>query len=353
MGTVMTELGARPEPPASRGRLVVAAVLLVLTLLASVFVGLAAWGATQDLADVREDVDTMAGPALATDLVIGLQDERNYAAIYILGAENALVLPVDSMDEATGNTDQALAAFRSQVERQGGDLADAYGPVLGGIDDSLADLRQSVGEVTGERSVRQRSVSDRIYDGYTTLVEDLLGAGDSMALAIDDPELRQGAQLRTLATAQPELVGRIARELVFAGVGPGGSVDTAEEVATISADKAELEANEAEIENLATGVYEEVAGDQEDGAALSEFLDVVDTSVEGGPVPLAEVLSALGSPTSNLSEHNAAMSDAVKTTLAERADDIEHQAESRRLLWFVLAGASAAAVVLALVVLVR
>lgn len=80
---------------------------------------------------------------------------------------------------------------------------------------------------------------------------------------------------------------------------------------------------------------------------------MVDTSVEGGPVPLAEVLSALGSPTSNLSEHNAAMSDAVKTTLAERADDIEHEAESRRLLWFVLAGASAAAVVLALVVLVR
>jgi hypothetical protein len=351
MGTVMTELGARPEPPASRGRLVVAAVLLVLTLLATVFVGLAAWGATQDLADVQEDVDTMAGPALASDLVIGLQDERNYAAMYMLGVENALVLPVDSMDEATAATDQALAAFRSHVERQGGDLADAYGPVLGGIDDSLADLRQSVGEVTGERSVRQRSVSDPIYDGYTTLVEDLLGAGDSMALAIDDPELRQGTQLRTLATAQPALVGRLGRVLVLAGVGPGGSIDTPEEVAALAANEAELEANEAEIVSLTTGAYEDAAGDAEQAEALSEFLTVVDSSTQGAVVPIGEVLVAMGD--SGLPQHYAAMSDAVKTQLADRADDIEHEAESRRLLWFVLAGASAAAVVLALVVLVR
>jgi Nitrate and nitrite sensing len=353
MGTVMTERGAASERPEPRGRLVVVAVLLALTLLATVFVGLAAWEATQDLADVREDLDTTNGSALAADLINGLQDERNYAALYILGAENALELRVHSMEEATAATDEALAAFRSHVERQGGDLADAYGQVLDGIDGPLAGLRQSVSDFTRERSQTQTEVSDRIHDGYTTLVEDLLGAGQSLVLGIDDSELRQGAQLRLLATTQPTLVGRVGRELLLAGVSPGGRVDTADDVATISAGKAELEANEVEIESLATGAYEDVAGARDAPGALSEFLDMVDTSTEGGVVvPIAELVSEIGT-TTGLPQHYAAMSDAVETTLADRADDMEHEAETRRLLWFVLAGASAVAVAVALVVLVR
>jgi hypothetical protein len=349
MGTVMTELGARPEPPASRGRLVMAAVLLAMSLLATVFVGLAAWGATRDLADVREDLDTMAGPALASDLVTGLQDERNYAASYILGFENALELPVDSMDEATGATDDALAALRSRVELRGGDLAAAYGEVLGRIDGSLAGLRQTVDGISGERGQNLASVSEPLYAGYSTLIDDLMDAGDSMALAIDDSELSRGVRLHQLALAQPALVGYIQRGLVLAGVGPGGSVDTAEEVASISAYRAELEANETEIESLATGMYADAAGNRQHAAALSDYLDVVDSSIQGGVVPITEVLTAT-SANGELSQHYAAMSDAVKRTLAERADDLEQEARSRRLLWFVLAGASLAAVAAALVV---
>lgn len=330
-----------------------AAVLLAMSLLATVFVGLAAWGATQDLADVREDLDTMAGPALASDLVTGLQDERNYAAGYILGFENALELPVDSMDEATGATDDALAALRSQVERRGGDLAAAYGEVLGGIDGSLADLRQTVDGISGERGQNLTSVSEPLYAGYSTLIDNLMGAGDSMALAIDDSELSRGVRLHQLALAQPALVAYIQRGLVLAGVGPGGSVDTAEEVASISAYKAELEANETEIASLATGTYADAAVNRQDAAALSEYLDVVDSSIQGGVVPIAEVLTAT-STNGALTQHYAAMSDAVKSTLAERADDLEQEAKSRRLLWFALAGASLAAVAAALlVVLVR
>jgi hypothetical protein len=331
---------------------VIAAVLLAMTLLATVFVGLAAWGATQDLADVREDLDTLAGPSLASDLVTGLQNERNYAATYILGFENALELPVRSMDVATVATDDALAAFRSHVERQGGDLADAYGEVLGGIDESLADLRRTVDGFTGERGQNQTPVSEPLYTGYSTLVDDLLDAGDSMALAIDDSELSRGVQLRQLAAAQPALVAYLQRGLLLAGVGPGGSVDTAEEVAAISAYKAELEANETKIASLATGIYADAAVDPHGAAALSEYLSVVDSSIEGGPVPIAEVLSA-ARPNGELTQHYAAMNDTVKTTLAERADDMEQEATSRRLLWFVLAGASIAAVTAALVVVVR
>src|SRR5262245_45541994 len=349
MGTVMTELGARPEPPASRGRLAIAAVLLAMTLLATVFVGLAAWGSTQDLADVRADLDTMAGPSLASDLVTGLQDERNYGAVYILGFENALELPVQSMDEATAATDEALAALRSNVVRQGGDVAAAYGEVLGGIDESLSDLRLIVDGVTGERGQNLTPMSEPLYIGYSTLIDHLMHAGDSMALAIDDSELSRGVRLHQLAVAQPELVGRIQRGLLLAGVGPGGSVDTAEEVASIAAYMAELEANEAEITGLATGIYDDAAAGPQGVAALSDYRDLVASSIHGGPVPLGEVIAATG-PNGELTEQYAAVSDAVRTSLAERADDLEQEAESRRLLWFVLAGASLAGVAAALVV---
>ena len=352
MGTVMTELGAGPDRPAPHTRLLVGAAVLAVALLAIVFVGLAAWGSTQDLADVREDRATARGPTLTADLLNSLQNERNYAATYILGAENVLVLPVDSMDAATAATDQALSAMRSYVERQGGDVADAYGPTLDGIVASLAELRQLVSAFTGERNQSQTAVTEPLYLGYTAFVDDLLAVADSLVLGIDDSELRQGAQLRLLATAQPELLGRITRRLLLAGVGPGGAVDTPNEVASIAADEAELEANETEIESLATGAYEDVTGTQADAAALSEFLSLVDSSTQGGLVPVGDVLAAMGTGP-GLPEHYAAMNDAAETRLADRARDIEHEAESRRLLWFVLAGVSAAAVVLALVVLVR
>jgi hypothetical protein len=148
-------------------------------------------------------------------------------------------------------------------------------------------------------------------------------------------------------------VAYIQRGLVLAGVGPGGSVDTAEEVASIAAYRAELEANETEIASLATGTYADAAVNRQDAAALSEYLDVVDSSIQGGVVPITEVLTAT-STNGALTQHYAAMSDAVKSTLAERADDLEQEAKSRRLLWFALAGASLAAVAAALlVVLVR
>src|SRR5262245_29424926 len=352
MSTVMSELGAGPDRSAPRTGWVLGAVVLAVALLASVFVGLAARGSAQDLADVREDRAMADSQTLAADLMNSLQDERNYATTYILGFENVLEQPVDSMDEATAATDEVLSAVRSHVERQGGDIADVYDPVLGGMDDALAGLRQSVGDFTGERNQNQTAVSDPIYAGYTTLSDDLLAAGKSLVVDIDDPELRQGAQLRLLATAQPSLLGRIVRELVAAGVGAGGSVDTSEEVATIAAYRAELEANEAEIQSLATGAYEDVTGPQADAEALSEFMSLVDSSTQGGLVPVGEVLAAVGNGR-GLTEHYAAMNDAAETTLADRAGDIEHQAEFRRLLWFVLAAVSVAAVVLALVVLVR
>jgi Nitrate and nitrite sensing len=328
----------------------VPAVLLAMTLVATAFAALIAWGANQDLADVREDLDTMGGPTLASTLVDSLQDERNYATIYILGFENALQLDVQSLDEGIAATDEALAAFRSEVQRRGGDLAEAYGPVLDRIDDPLADVRQSAGSVTGERGQNQTAVSEPIYAEYTTLVDDLLDAGDSMALAIDDPELSQGVRLAHLAIAQPALLGNVLRQLLLAGVEPGGAgIDTAEEVATISATQAELEANETEIASLATGIYGDVAADREDDAALSELSGVIAASREGGVVPIAEVVTTA----TDLPERYAAMHDAVRTVLSDRADELENEAQARRLLWFVLTAASAAAVAVALVVLVR
>jgi hypothetical protein len=351
MGTVMTDAPGS-ERAGQRARLVIAAVLLAMMLVATAFAALVAWDASRDLTDVREDVDTLVGPTRALQLVGALQDERTYAATYLLGIENAIEQPVDSIDEATAATDEALAAFRSDVAGRGGDLADAYGPVLSGIDDPLTGLRESVGAVTGPRSLNQNEATQPIYAGYMTIIDELLGAGDSMALDIDDPELRQGTQLLNRAFAQPELVVRIGRQLVLAGVAPGGRVSTPEQIAAIAADKAELLANEAEIESLATGSYEDVAVDRAGADTMSEFLAVVDESIEGATVNLAAVTTSLGR-TGGPAERYGTMQDTVQAKLADRAADLRHEAETRRTLWFALAGAAAVAAAVTLVVLVR
>ncbi len=148
------------------------------------------------------------------------------------------------------------------------------------------------------------------------------------------------------------LVGRIGRQLLLAGVAPGGRVSTPEQIAAIAADKAELLANEAEIESLATGPYEDVAVDPAGADSMSEFLAVVDESIEGATVNLSAVTSSLGR-TGGPAERYGAMQDTVQAKLADRAADLRHEAETRRTLWFVLAGAAAVAAAVTLVVLVR
>jgi hypothetical protein len=332
--------------------LVVGGVLLAMLLVAAAFAVVAAIGAFDDLAGARRDVATAGGPAKAEDLITALQAERNYAATYLLGMEGALDLGVDSLEEATGATDDALAAFRSEVERAGGALTEVYTPVLDDLDAPLADLRQSVGAAGGPRDISRQAVVDPIFDGYTAQVDALQAAGGAMALEIDDADLRQGAQLMNLATAQRGLVGRLGRELLLAGVSEGGTLDTPDEITPVARDDAALMSNEVELTRLAdVSDYSDAAAELADTSSMTEFSSLVQASLQGEPIPLTEVTEMV--PRGDVVQRYAAFEAAVQTRFDARADDIQHEAELRRLLWIGLAAAAGVCLAITLAVLIR
>ena len=329
----------------------VGAILLSMLLVAAAFAVVAAIGAFDDLASARRDVITAARADDADDLITALQAERNYSALYLLGAQDVMDVGVDSLDEATGATDDALAAFRSEVERAGGALTKVYTPVLSDLDAPLADLRRRVA-ANGPGDIGQPAVTDPIFDGYTVQVDALRAAGGAMALEIDDTSLRQGAQLLNLAAAQRALVAQLGRELLLAGVSTGGTLDTPGEITPVGRDWAALVSNEAELTRLA-GIsdYSDAAADLADTSSITEFSTLVQASLAGGPIPVTELTEMV--PRGDVVQRYAAFETAVQTRFDTRAKDIRHDAELRRLLWIGLAVAAGVCLAITLVVLVR
>jgi hypothetical protein len=337
----------------SRAPLVIGGVLLAMLLVAAAFAVVAAIGAFDDLASARRDVATAGGLGKADDLIAALQAERAYSALYLLGSEDFVDVGVDSLEEATGATDEALAAFRSEVERAGGALTEVYTPVLSDLDAPLADLRQRVATWTGPRDMSQRAVvDDPIYTGYTGQLDALAAAGDALVLEIDDTGLRQGAQMLNLASDQRDLVTRLGRELVLAGASEGGALDTPDEITPVARDNAALMSNEVELTRLAdVSDYSDAAAELADTSSMSELSSLVQASVQGEPIPLIEVTEMV--PRGDLVQRYAAFEAAVQTRFDARADDIQHEAELRRLLWIGLAAAAGVCLAITLVVLVR
>jgi hypothetical protein len=323
-----------------------------MLLVAAAFAVVAAVGAFDDLASARRDVATAGGSGRAEDLIAALQTERGYSASYLLGLDGAMDLGVDSLEAATGATDEALAAFRTEVERAGGALTEVYTPVVSDLDAPLADLRQSVAAVSGPRDIDQQAVVDPIYAGYTSQLDALQAAGDAMALEIDDAGLRQGAQLLNLASAQRGLVERLGRELLLAGVSTDGSLDTPDEITLVARDHAALVFNEAELTRLSNvGDYSDAAVDLANTSSIAEFSSLVEASLAGGPIRVTEVTEMV--PRGDVAQRYAAFEADVQTTFDARADEIQHEAETRRLLWMGLAAAAGVCLAITLVVLVR
>ena len=76
-----------------------------------------------------------------TSLLSMLENERNAAAVYLLGAEDDFALPVEDNAEARRTVDEALAVLRNEVESRGGEVEAAYRPAIEAMA-ALDDLRQ-------------------------------------------------------------------------------------------------------------------------------------------------------------------------------------------------------------------
>ena len=103
--------------------------------------------------------------------------------------------------------------------------------VLGAV---LAGLRGVVNGLTGPRDQNQTEASAPVYDGYVSLIDGMLTADDEFATTLRNGDSAQGAQLINVALRQSDLRGHVIRDLLLAGIGPGGT-PTADQASALNA----------------------------------------------------------------------------------------------------------------------
>jgi signal transduction histidine kinase len=288
--------------------------------------------------------ETSIGPG---GIITVLQNERNYGAVWLLGSETVVQLPVSSFEEATAATDASVAAFGEEINRLGGKIKETYGPALDEINTNLATLRNYVTSFTGERGQNNTSVSEPFYLGYVKLIDDMFQANGQVALAVDDSTLRRGVELTDLASRQIENTGRIIRIFLLAGVGEGGKLDTSEEISQAAGLIGQYDTNLGTINQLAVGRYEAPVTKGLSETANSGFLDLAHTGLaEAGQKPV-NVSAFLESTSRRQDEGYYGVRSGVNDLIQERAQELRDEAAASQRLYL---GLAAVAIVVALLV---
>ncbi len=262
------------------------AALVVVTLLEVV-------QSAADACRVREQTDLAEAAVGPLSLLSVIEDERNASAVYVMNLGDLVQLPIEDQQAARQVTDEAAAAFRAEVSDRGDAISTAYAPALAQLD-ALGDLRAQIDAVPPEqRSIVNIDGVISIFDGYSAIMDTFFAANKRVALAIDDPDLRRGAELTDLSARQTDTLARLVRDLLLAFAGgehPDG-LNSPAEIASVSRLLSQLRENEQQIINKATGDYRPLAEDLFASQEVQNFPPLVDDAIATGNVQLGEILT--------------------------------------------------------------
>jgi signal transduction histidine kinase len=287
---------------------------------------------------VRAQTELAEASVGPLSLLSVLEDERNAAAIHILGQTESFALPEEDLTSTREAVDAAIDEFRAEVAERGGDIAEAYAPALE-MTSQLATLRADTDEVPAEqRNLYNIEQATATFDGYSQIMRPFFDANKRVALAIDEPELRRGAELTDLSAHQTDLIAALVRDLLLAQVGgeaPDG-VNTPAEIAGISRRLAELRANEQLIATKATGPYRPLAEDLFSSVEIVEFPKVVDEALATETVEIGPVMTTSAGEDPETFGYTV-FRRATTETLRAQAADLEAAASARQRWFAVLA----------------
>jgi len=98
--------------------------------------------------DIRNQADLAKSATGPDGLLTSLQDERNRAAIDLIGLSDLIQLPVETNAEARQVVDSALRNFESLIDEQRPEVQEAYAPAfekIGELDAIRADIDANEG----------------------------------------------------------------------------------------------------------------------------------------------------------------------------------------------------------------
>ena len=290
-------------------------------------------------------------------LITALQDERNFASAHLVGVDEQMPMAAVGYPETRGKVDTAVDDFEAELDRLTETARDAYAPALDGLA-GLQELRDEIDVEAAkpERTLANIEVTTEIFDRYTALIEPFFGSMSRISIAMDDPELRQGAELMEVVTRQLETVPQVANALAMpANVRTSPSdtpgINAPSEIAVL-ADRHDTFRRQADALRSASGPFAEIAAEW----FPEEFTAAIDAAVEQG-INTGQIDTVATLETFNTSQEGEAdlaymgYRDAIADALEQRADDLNAEAVSRQRRFGVLMAITFAAAV-ALTVLV-
>jgi signal transduction histidine kinase len=309
---------------------------LAVPLVALVIVtALEVYQAADEAQEVRDQTALAEGSIGPASLLSLIEDERNAAAVYMLGAQDQFALPVEDNAEAREATDQGVADFREQVQSLGGEVEAAYGPALDAMS-GIGELRNQIDSFEGARDFKNIGPTSEIFDAYGPFMAPFFEANKRVALSIDNPELRRGAELVDLSSRQTDLIAQLTRDLLLAAIGGDGKLNQPDEVSAVAGRLGQLENNKDLMQTKATGDYGLLAGSLFHSEEVQEFPDVVEAALETGNIDVDGVIRYSAGEDPETYGYTV-FRGSVTDELASKADELESDAVARQRTYLILA----------------
>jgi len=318
------------------------AAALAVPLIALVAVaGYEVVSATAAAEEVELETELATASLGPGSFLVSLQDERNRAAIDLIGLGDAAELAVDSNEEARELTDTALVELRERVAAASEDVQAAFAGPLEAVD-GLAALRAEIDAYDGPMDISNQEFADEVFVRYTDLIEQFFDATSTVALTVDDADLRNGVELIDAATRQGEMRARIVRSAVLAVI-----TETADDPAMIAEIAALYDRGlgfDADIRTNAVGPFAGIAEQTFAEPAVQDFNTQVEGYLAGEPLNITTMLASVSSDGES---GYLGLRNRAGAALQATAQGLRDDAAARQRLFIVIAGGT---LVLAIVV---
>jgi hypothetical protein len=260
-------------------------------------------------------------------LMSGLQDERSWALIELIGQEEQIVFDVRGYGD-TRRTDAAIAEFRTQIAASGGIVAEAYQPSIDGLDD-LAAIRSDIDANDVPRTLEGNSDFAReVFRRYAALITAFNEGNSRVALAVDDASLRQGAELVDLISRHIETNIQLEIDIVDSALPPDPGVSR-DEIRAIAMSADRFRRGVAAITTGARGRYRHLVEEATPTEWNERALAAADHAALRGEVDIGRVLSDAGLPEA---QTYLGLRERIADQLDSAADDLAASARARVLL---------------------
>jgi signal transduction histidine kinase len=317
-------------------RLKLAAALSIPLLALTAVTVLEVLKSADEVDEIRDQTDLAKAAIGPSGLIASLQNERTWPGIDLVGFGGQVTVPVEGYEETRAETDRALDEFRERVTSEGDAIAAAYEPALAGLvelEQLRADIDANVAAVNPRTLDNNGDFSQQVFERYTTLIEPFFDATTRIALAIDDPELRQGTEMADASTRQIEVLSLLASKVIRDATTTEGGVDTPQEIAGVSMLHTSFVRNAAAMQ-AGTGPYAQIAADSFPVALTDDINEQVDNAITTGTVDITVMLAALDVPKD---QSYAAYQEAVAAEIVDRGGVLNDAAQARQR-WFAALG---------------